>query len=101
MKSYSNLEEKSYSHSPIYGKSEELKSSSALKGVHLVISLFKRFTLGTYHDRIESKYLQKYLDEFVFRYNRRRSRWIGKKFMRIVQQAVETSFMPVKEIIRC
>ena len=100
-KGYSDLEEKSYIHSTIFGKSEELKSSSTLKGVHLVISLFKRFILGTYHDRVESKYLQKYLDEFVFRYNRRKSRWVGKKFMRIVQQAVGTNFMPVKEIIRC
>ena len=59
---------------------------SALSGVHLVASLVKRLILGTFQGRVDSKYLQNYLDEYVFRFNRRTSRNIGKKFMRIVQQ---------------
>lgn len=62
-----------------------------LHGVHLVTTLIKRLIRGTYHGRFEPKYLQNYLDEYVFRFNRRKSKNIGKKFMRIVQQAVRSS----------
>jgi hypothetical protein len=64
------------------------KGNESLYGVHLVISLIKRFIRGTFQGRIEPKYLQNYLDEYAFRFNRRKSKSIGKKFMRFVQQAV-------------
>jgi hypothetical protein len=38
--------------------------------VHLAISLAKTFLLGTYHG-VSRKYLQNYLDEFCYRFNRR------------------------------
>jgi hypothetical protein len=59
-----------------------------LYGVHLVASLDKRLIRGTFQGRFYPKYLQNILDEFVFRFNRRKSKYIGKKFMRIVQQVV-------------
>lgn len=62
-----------------------------LCGVHLVTSLIKRLIRGTFNGRFEPKYLQNYPDEFVFRFNRRKSKHIGKKFMRIVQQAVKSA----------
>ncbi len=40
--------------------------------VHMAISLAKRFILGTYHG-VSGKYLQSYLDEFCYRWNRRQS----------------------------
>ncbi len=40
--------------------------------VHMAISLAKRFILGTYHG-VSGKYLQSYLDEFCYRWNRRYS----------------------------
>ncbi len=54
----------------------------------MVTTLIKRLIRGTFHGRFEPKYLQNYLDEYAFRFNRRKSKNIGKKFMRIVQQAV-------------
>jgi hypothetical protein len=63
----------------------------SLWGVHLVATLLKRLIRGTYQGRFETKYLQNYLDEYVFRFNRRKSRNIGKKFMRIVQEVVRSS----------
>ncbi len=41
-----------------------------LPWVHIVISNLKRFLLGTYHG-ISHRYLQEYLDEFIYRFNRR------------------------------
>ena len=38
--------------------------------VHLAISLAKTFILGTFHG-VSRKYLQSYLDEFCYRFNRR------------------------------
>lgn len=69
-----------------------------LYGAHLVTSLIKRLIRGTYHGRFEPKYLQNYLDEYVFRFNRRKSKSIGKKFMRMVQQAVKSVKVTYKEI---
>jgi len=41
------------------------------------------------------------LDEFTFRFNRRRSANRGKLFYRLVQQAVVIDPVPYKSIVRC
>lgn len=46
-------------------------AAEKLPWVHLAISLAKRFLLGTYHGAVNRKHLQKYLDEFCYRFNRR------------------------------
>jgi len=74
------------------------KNNKNLYGVHLVTSLVKRLIRGTFQGRFEPKYLQNYLDEYVFRFNRRKSKSIGKKFMRIVQQAVRSVKVTYKNI---
>jgi len=71
----------------------------SLYGAHLVTSLVKRLIRGTFHGRFEPKYLQNYLDEYVFRFNRRKSKSIGKKFMRIVQQAVKSTKITYSQIM--
>jgi len=45
-------------------------ASIELPWVHTAISLAKRFILGTYHG-VSKKHLQRYLDEFCYRFNRR------------------------------
>jgi len=44
-----------------------------LPWVHRVFSNLKTWALGVYHG-LRRKHLQAYLDEFVFRFNRRRTR---------------------------
>ena len=39
--------------------------------IHLVFSNLKTWIKGTHHSRIEPKHLQAYLNEYVFRFNRR------------------------------
>ena len=53
--------------------------------VHRIASLLKRWLLGTHHGRVEETHLALYLDEFVFRFNRRKSGSRGKLFYRLVQ----------------
>ena len=59
-----------------------------MPGVHRVASLLKRWLLGTHQGSVDPAHLQAYLDEFVFRFNRRRSRSRGLVFYRVLELAV-------------
>jgi len=59
-----------------------------LPAVHRVASLAKRWLLGTHQGSVEPAHLPSYLNEFVFRFNRRRSRSRGLVFYRILQLAI-------------
>ena len=73
---------------------------SVLYGAHLVFSLIKRLILGTFQGHFERKYLQRYLDEYVFRFNRRNTISVGKRFFRIIQQAVKEALNPYRFITK-
>jgi ribosomal protein L37AE/L43A len=60
-----------------------------LPRVHRVVSLLKRWLLGTHQGAVRHEYLDYYLDEFTFRFNRRTSKSHGKLFYRLAQQAVQ------------
>ena len=61
-----------------------------LPRVHRVISLLKRWLMGTHQGAVSHEYLEAYLNEFTFRFNRRASKSRGKLFYRLAQQAVMT-----------
>lgn len=65
------------------------KAHVLLPGVHLVASLAKRWLMGTYQGGVKPGHLQAYLDEFSFRFNRRRSRARGMLFYRLLEQSVD------------
>ncbi len=62
--------------------------SELLPAVHRVASLAKRWLLGTHQGSVEPAHLPSYLNEFVFRFNRRRSRSRGLVFYRVLQLAI-------------
>ncbi|MHB1954399.1 MAG: IS1595 family transposase [Sulfobacillus sp.] len=67
-RSYKHLEELGYKHvSQDYNKSNP---EEFLKWLHIMIGNAKAFIDGTYHG-LGSRYLQSYLDEFCYRFNRR------------------------------
>jgi transposase-like protein len=70
-----------------------------LPRVHRVISLLKRWLLGTHQGAVGEEHLDYYLDEFTFRFNRRRSRSRGKLFYRLAQQAMQREPTPYKQLI--
>ena len=49
----------------------------SMAGVHRVAALLQRWILGTHHGAVQPSHLDAYLDEFVFRFNRRSSTTSG------------------------
>lgn len=62
---------------------------SLLPHVHTVISLLKRWLLGTLQGSCSKDHLAFYLDEYCFRFNRRNSKSRGMLFYRLLQNAVQ------------
>ena len=74
-------------------------SHQLLPGVHRVSSLAKRWLLGTHHSGGDAAHLPLYLDEFVFRWNRRKSRNLGLRFCRLLQLAAGHDPVRYRELI--
>ena len=68
--------------------------------VHRVAALVKRWMLGTHQGAITGEYLDAYLDEFVFRFNRRLSENRGLVFWRLVCALVGADPFPRAELAR-
>ena len=85
---YASLGSRGYRHKV------RLSDAELLANVHRVISLLKRWLLGTHHGAVRPKHLQHYLEEFAFRHNRRKSRHVGKLFYRMLQGATSTDVTP-------
>ena len=69
-----------------------------LPHVHLVASLLKRWILGTHQGAVSHSQLDYYLDEFTFRFNRRRARHRGLLFYRLLQGAIAAGPHPYKTL---
>jgi hypothetical protein len=63
------------------------------------VAVSKRWLLGTHQGGVSIRQLDFYLDELVFRFNRRKSKSRGLFFYRLMEQAVITSPKPSKTII--
>lgn len=94
-KGYNGLDNAGYVHQKILS-GQATNKESVLPGVHLVISLVKRVILGTFHGRLDEPYLQRYLNEYTFRFNRRTSKFVGKKFWRLMQRAANS--LPITNV---
>jgi transposase-like protein len=70
-----------------------------LPAVHRVASLTKRWLLGTHQGSVNDSHLPSYLNEFVFRFNRRRSRSRGLLFYRVLELAVAHEPVRYQELI--
>ncbi len=68
--------------------------------VHLVASLLKRWLIGTHQGGVQHQHLDYYLDEFTFRFNRRRSKARGLLFHRLAQQALAVGPAPYNAIVK-
>lgn len=98
---YDPLEGIGYGHDITFLKGKKESASELMPRVHRIASLLKRWILGTHQGAVSHEHLEYYLDEFTFRFNRRRSRNRGKLFYRLVQQAVAIDPVPYKSMVKC
>jgi hypothetical protein len=68
--------------------------------VHKVASLAKRWLLGTHQGVVDTAHLPGYLNEFVFRFNRRKSRSRGLVFYRVLELAVDHNPVRYRDLIK-
>lgn len=65
-----------------------------------VAALLKRWLLGTHQGAVSREHLDYYLAEYTFRFNRRTSRYRGKLFYRLIQQAVAIEPVPYAALVK-
>jgi transposase-like protein len=94
---YNGIENLGYKHK-ISDKYKVEDNENLLPNVHLVISLLKRWILGTLQGSVSDQHIAYYLDEYTFRFNRRTSASRGKLFYRLIEQAAEIEPTLYKEI---
>jgi transposase-like protein len=95
---YTGIKKLGYKHRITILARRKGQAHELLPRVHLVVSLLKRWILGTHQGAISHEHLGYYLDEFTFRFNRRTSASRGKLFFRLVQQAMHTEPAPYSEL---
>lgn len=97
---YRKLADHGYEHHPMAITGSTRAAHEVLPGVHRVAALLQRWILGTHHGAVQPRHLEQYLNEFVFRFNRRTSRSRGLLFYRLLQQAVITEPVIYDHLIR-
>jgi transposase-like protein len=85
---YSSLDAAGYTHEPLNLRATWGDAALRLPAIHLVFGLAKRWLLGTHHGAVGKKHLGAYLDEFVFRFNRRTAKNLSHRFARVIEHAV-------------
>ena len=73
------------------------KAGVWLPWVHVAIGNLKAFLLGTYHG-VSAKYLQEYLDEFCYRFNRRE--WEAELPLRLLNACLTHTQVKLKTVQR-
>jgi transposase-like protein len=81
-----------------FGYEHVIDPSNNMILAHRIIALMKRWLLGTYQGAVRHSHLSYYLDEYTFRFNRRTSRFRGKLFYRLAQQAMLVDPAPLASL---
>jgi transposase-like protein len=89
---YNKVLELGHEHAPAVSGSG---ANPGLKWVHILASNSKAFLLGTFHG-IGKKHLQSYLDEFCYRFNRRR--WEDQLFNRLILACANSTGVTYSEL---
>ena len=97
---YNGLAEHGYSHIKKNISESGDPAHVVMPGVHRISALLKRWLLSTHQGAVSNDHMDYYLDEYTFRFNRRKSKARGMLFYRLLQQAVEVGPLPYNKIIQ-
>jgi transposase-like protein len=95
---YNCVKENGFPHHKTVHLGSDIAAHITMPGVHRVASLLKRWLLGAYQGAIREKQLEYYLDEYTFRFNRRKSKSRGLLFYRLLEQAVLAAPLTYEDI---
>lgn len=93
---YSQISRFQYAHTVV--RKDAKIGENLLPYCNRVASLLKRWLLGTHQGAVSHAHLDYYMDEFTFRFNRRTSRYRGKLFYRLLQNAVQVEPVPFSQL---
>lgn len=96
---YRSLASLGYDHRRSVMLGADVPAHVSLAGVHRVAALLQRWLMGTHHGAVQPRHLDAYLDEFAFRFNRRKSGSRGMLFYRLMQQALETAPLTYESVV--
>jgi transposase-like protein len=96
---YNQLAENGYRHVRTVLSAQEEPAHVMMPAVHRVASLLKRWLLGTHQGAVSAEHLDYYLDEYTFRFNRRKSRARGLLFYRLIEQAVHVDPVSYRQLV--
>ena len=96
--SYASIDKSGYRH-VVPKKFEVADEKNLMPHVHMIASLLKRWLLGTHQGGVQDTHLQAYLDEYVFRFNRRKSASRGLLFYRLLESAMLVSPITQDELL--
>jgi len=96
---YWTVPEQGYTHERTMMRKQNDPAHVVMPGVHRVASLLQRWLLGTHQGRVSDDHLDAYLNEFTFRFNRRRSRRRGLLFYRLLEQSIAADPIAYRSLI--
>src|SRR5512143_941474 len=96
---YARLGKTGYRHIVSVLSKLDQTAAEVLPRVHLIFSLLKRWILGTHQGSVSLKHLDGYLEEFSFRFNRRRTRRITHGARQLLGIAMITPPRPFQKIV--
>ena len=99
LQSFIKIEDLGFDHKVTVHLGSDIPAHKSMPGVHRVAALLQRWMMGTHHGAVQPSQLDYYLDEFVFRFNRRTSASRGLLFYRLLQQAVATGPVTYGDVV--
>jgi transposase-like protein len=87
-------------HDAVVQTKAEKREVDIVQTCHWTISLLKRWLLGTHAGAVKPKHLQAYLDEFVFRYNRRKTDGVARIAARVIESLVAKPPLTMKALVK-
>jgi transposase-like protein len=92
---YRGIEDENTKHETVdHGKGEYVRGDVHTNTIEGAFGLFKRGLVGSFH-QVSRKHLDRYLDEFEFRYNNRKNAYL---FRDTLQKLITTEAMPYEKL---